>query len=384
MLRNIKQVFGIMIATILLLALTACGDNSGNQNIEDVYETLINETSSENEENHGDTYYSVDLDIESVLFLPNFSGGVILVDGVSLSGRLFTAEGETYPTHIQFLWDIVDILGWELIGAGSQTAIFRDGEHLAEVWYIGWREEFDVSIIGADDVFALFDIPGEGAYLESYWSLSLFRDMGYKAYYAGGIVYINAEHDASLPHPFATALGEYMAGYDGVVRAYLATLDDDGTMGVLTTRPTARVLVDYDTGEYRYGPSTTLFYMQDGELFQIDASGWLFVAGRYNRLMERLYTHTHIVELIYKLESGGLEISTQLEYFSDEYLSYLLDDYDAVSESIARRDALAEYAREKYGLIALPPPHVGHMRNTQDQTTQILAMTINCVPSLAH
>ena len=160
-------------------------------------------------------------------------------------------------------------------------------------------------------------------------------------------------------------------------------LDDDRTIGVLTTRPTTRLLVDYDLGEYRYGPSGTLFFMQDGDLLQIDVSGWLFVAGRYNRLMERIYAHTHIVEFIYKLEFGRLEISTRLEYFSDEYLSFLFDDdYDIVAERIAERDARAEYAREKYGLVAQLPPNFGHMQNTEDQTAQILAMTINCVPSL--
>jgi len=173
-----------------------------------------------------------------------------------------------------------------------------------------------------------------------------------------------------------------MAGYSGVVRAYLATLDDDGTMGVLTTRPTTRVLADYGTGEYRYGPSGTLFYMQNGDLFQIDVSGWLFVAGRYNRLMERIYTHTHVIELIYKLELGRLEISTHQEYFSDEYLSMLFENYDVVAEFIAERDALAAYAREKYGLVALSPSNYGHMRNLEDQTTKILAMTINCVPTI--
>ncbi|MCL2841684.1 MAG: hypothetical protein FWE05_13045 [Defluviitaleaceae bacterium] len=187
------------------------------------------------------------------------------------------------------------------------------------------------------------------------------------------------------PHPFATALRAYVADYDGVVRAYLVTLDDDGTIGVLTTRPTTKVFSDYWEA-YRYEPlgAGTLFYMQDGELLQMDVSGWLFVAGRYNRLMERLYTHTHLVEVIYKLESGRLEISTRLEYFSDEYLSMLFDDDDVVAEFIAERDTLAEYAREKYGLVALLPPHFGHMRNTEDQTAQILAMTINCVPSLSH
>jgi len=185
-----------------------------------------------------------------------------------------------------------------------------------------------------------------------------------------------------LPHPFATALREYMEGYDGVVCAYLVTLDDDGTIGVLTTRPTTRALVDYDTGEYAYGPSGLLFYMQDGNLFQIDVSGWFFVAGRHNRLMERLDAHTHIVEVIYKLEFGRLEISTQMLFYTNEYLTMLFENYAIVTEFIAERDALAAYAREKYGLVALPPPNYGHMRNTEDQTAQILAMTINCVPTI--
>ena len=185
-----------------------------------------------------------------------------------------------------------------------------------------------------------------------------------------------APQQTPAEHPLATALREYIAGYDGIVHAYLATLDDDGTIGVLTTKPATRALVDYDTGKYAYGPSGMIFYMQDGELFQIDVSDrWLFVAGRYNRLMERFDTHTHIVEVIYKLEFSSLEISTRLEYFSDEYLSMLFDDDDIVAEHIAQRDMLAEYAREKYGLVAQLPPNFGHVRNTEDQTTQILAMT---------
>ena len=194
---------------------------------------------------------------------------------------------------------------------------------------------------------------------------------------------LDSSEETILPHPFATALMEYMAGYDGVVHAYLATLDDNETIGVLTTRPTTRVLVDYDFAEYAYGPSGMLFYIHDGDLIQIDVSGWLFVAGKYNQLMKRLDAHTHIVEVIYKLEFGRLEISTRLEYFSDDYLSMLFDEYD-VAEFIAERDALAEYARQKYGLVALTPPNFGHMRNTEDQTAQILAMTINCIPSLAQ
>jgi len=188
--------------------------------------------------------------------------------------------------------------------------------------------------------------------------------------------------DTTLPHPFAMALMEYMAGYDGAVRAYFVTLDDDGTMGVLTSKKPSLEFCEY-WEEYVYRHPGALFYLQGDDLFKVDTDG-LFVSGRYNRLMGRYYAHTFLVEVVYKLEFGRLEASTRLEYFADEYLSYLFDgDYDIVLEHIAERDALAEYAREKYGLFAQSPPNLGHMPNTQCQTAQILAMTINCMPSLA-
>ena len=210
----------------------------------------------------------------------------------------------------------------------------------------------------------------------------------------------NAEYEP-YPHPFAAALKKFMADYDGIVRAYLTTLDDDGTIGVLV-RPTTKVMVFdywYEEYVYVYRHFGTLFYIQDGELFQIDVPG--FVAGRYNRLLSRYQAHTHIVEIIWKLEYGKWETSTRLEYFSDAYLFWLfngcdngffdelnfvaehLDECDITAESIALRDTRAEYAREKYGLVALLPPDFGHMHNTEDHTAQILAMTINCVPSLS-
>ena len=204
--------------------------------------------------------------------------------------------------------------------------------------------------------------------------------------------------DTTMPHPFATALKEFMADYDGIVRAYLATLDDYGTIGVLV-RPTTKVLVFdywYEEHVYVYRHFGTMFYIQDDELLQIDVPG--FVAGRYNRLLSHYQAHTHVVEIIWKLEYGRWETSTRLEYFSDAYLFYLVngsdDEFfdernfdaeriggcDITIEAIAAREARAEYAGEKYGLVALPPPNFGHMYNTEDHTAQILAMTINCVP----
>ena len=188
----------------------------------------------------------------------------------------------------------------------------------------------------------------------------------------------NESEANAQPHPFATALREYMENYDGVVRADLVTLDDDGAIGMLISRmPTLEFSEYWEDYVNKY--HETLFFMQNGNLFQLNTSG-LFVSGRYNRLVGRFHTHTFMVENIYKLEFGRLEVSTSLEYFSDEYLSMLFDNYNVVAELISERDALSEAAIEKYGLVAQSPPNLGHMQNTQDQTAQILAMTVNGVP----
>jgi len=175
------------------------------------------------------------------------------------------------------------------------------------------------------------------------------------------------------PHPFATILREIIEDYGDVSRAYLVTLDDDGTIGMLIVTETRSVL---------YDSTRTLFYIHDGKIFQINASE-LFPVGRYNRLMARFHGHTHITEIIYKVENGRLATSTRLEYFSDGYLAMVFeDDYDSIAYSIARREAHAEYAREKYGLVAVLHPNFGHMRNTEHHTTHILAMTVDCIPRI--
>ena len=180
------------------------------------------------------------------------------------------------------------------------------------------------------------------------------------------------------PHPFVAALEEYMEDYDGAVRAFLVTLDDNGTLGVLATKTPVWTIFDYDLQEYKYTSIATLFFVEGGNIHQVDASG-LFVSGKYNRLMNRLYAHTHIVEFIYVLENGQLREATRLEYFDDDYLLYLHDfDHEAVAEIIARRNAL----REMYGLGLHPLPNPWLMEHIQDQAAEILAMTTDCVPSL--
>ena len=191
-------------------------------------------------------------------------------------------------------------------------------------------------------------------------------------------IYLEDEptQETSDPHPFALALSEHIENYNGVVRAFFVTLDNSGTIGILATKTPEWVLFDYDMQEYRYSSIATLFFMQDDDLAQLDVSG-LFVSGRYNRLMSRLYAHTHIVEFIYALEHGELQTSTCLKYFEDDYLRYLLGN-EAATEAIAERNTL----REQYGLPVRPLPNPWLMESIPNQTEQILSMTINCAPSL--
>ena len=196
--------------------------------------------------------------------------------------------------------------------------------------------------------------------------------------------FLYGSESLSTAHPFANALREYMKSYNDAVRAFLVTLDDDGTIGLMIFRtPTLGLLYyDFDHGyhKYSYESEGTLFYIQNDELNQTYSPG--FVSGRYNRLVRRFYANTHLVEHIYKLKYGEWEVSTRLLFFSDEYIIATYGDYYIAKEFIAERDARARYAREKYGLVALLPPNFGHMRNTQHQNEQILTMTINCEPRL--
>jgi hypothetical protein len=170
-------------------------------------------------------------------------------------------------------------------------------------------------------------------------------------------------------HPFAIALREYMDGYSGIIHAYLAALDDSGTLGVLAVRATTATLVDYDANLYRYGVEATLFYLHNGEVLSFNANG-LSVQGIHNRLVRILHAHTHTIEIIYTLESGAIVESTRIEYFEDSYLYYLVGA--GARELIAERNAL----RARYGLIAPPPAwDAWTLHLNYHQTDQILAMT---------
>jgi len=187
---------------------------------------------------------------------------------------------------------VFEMMGFEVDWEPDrQRAILISDEHVVSI-YIGY------TTFVSNDVNHGLDVPAQIINGSTMLPIrAVLESVGYSLDWdesTSTVVITSADN----PHPFATALREYMVDYDGDVRAYLVTLDDDGTIGVLTTRPTTRILIDYDLEEYSYGSSGMLFYMQDGDLFQIDVSDRrLFVAGRNNRLMERLYAHTHLTEV---------------------------------------------------------------------------------------
>ena len=99
---------------------------------------------------------------DNIFTLPNSSDGIIFVNGISLSARLFTADGATNPTHIPFLSEIIDIFRWETINTGAQSGILRDGESLATIFYVNYEyfmfnnlHRFDVNSLSVDDAFIM-------------------------------------------------------------------------------------------------------------------------------------------------------------------------------------------------------------------------------------
>jgi hypothetical protein len=179
------------------------------------------------------------------------------------------------------------------------------------------------------------------------------------------------------PHPLAKALGDYIAGniavhnpvilYPELYRissevrsAELVTLDDMGTMGVLLE-------IDDDV------ISKVLLYIYNDELLY-SLQGWVghgaFGAGRYNRLMSDSHGQAHI----YTLESGRLVIST---WWVDAYVGWGGDQFRFNGQYVTEDEfnTLVECALVRYGMD-------GPWVYRDDQTDQILAMTINCVPDL--
>ena len=123
--------------------------------------------------------------------LPGSSQGIMFVNGVALPVVFFTVTGEANPTHMSTPHGLHDILGWETINTGSQSAILRGGEYAAGVTYVNYAyfmfnklHRFNLDSLGIDDAFI-------SANLNPYLPVSLFRYMGYEVYFADGDVYIS-------------------------------------------------------------------------------------------------------------------------------------------------------------------------------------------------
>ena len=188
------------------------------------------------------------------------------------------------------------------------------------------------------------------------------------------------EPTQTKPHPLARALRDYMAGNIVIYNPYilypelyrissqiriaeLVTLDDIGTMGVL---------LEIDDGAM----SKVLLYMYNDKLFY-SLQGWsshgAFGSGRYNRMMSDMHGQVHI----YTLESGRVVISTSWVDASLDGGSFYFNGKPVAEDEF---NTLAEHARAKYGMDGAGVDRF----DRDDQTMQILAMTINCVPSLVN
>ena len=132
-----KYVFILSLAAVMLLVLTACGNNNDSQDIEYVYETLIDETPIENEDNDGDSYDWIDLGIISIPstwsyeFVETIYGGFFSISGEGdYLGRVRMSAGVAAGPNLE----------WRIESSLSHTSfLFDDG-------YVGYMMEYDYSI----------------------------------------------------------------------------------------------------------------------------------------------------------------------------------------------------------------------------------------------
>lgn len=154
-----------------LLTLSACNGNNSAEEIADQQTTISTEEPPTEE-------------------VPALSEHSIIVNGVGLAPmyNFFILDGETVPSHVP-LFPAITALGLSDISAGSQIAVQNnDGEFVAALNIVNYLafddgEIIDMSNVGLDDVFMAQNF---GIYAP----LSLFRELGFSAYFLDGHVYI--------------------------------------------------------------------------------------------------------------------------------------------------------------------------------------------------
>jgi len=115
----------------------------------------------------------------------DWSGYPIVINGVGFTNEFFVMDDESTATHIP-LYPTVDVLGFEVIQGGSQISIQKNGESLAALNvenYLAFGDErnpvsMEDTFMAEDDYFTIF-VP-----------ISLFRELGFVAYYSNGHVFV--------------------------------------------------------------------------------------------------------------------------------------------------------------------------------------------------
>ncbi|MCL2574179.1 MAG: hypothetical protein FWE34_06500 [Defluviitaleaceae bacterium] len=115
--------------------------------------------------------------------MPDWSNYPIIVNNMGIADNFFILDGEMFPTHVPL--NVVHVLGLNTIQGGSQIAFERDGEIIMSpqiniINYLAGLEGFD---IGHHDTFMTDDF-------HVYVPISLFKELGFNAYFSGGHVFI--------------------------------------------------------------------------------------------------------------------------------------------------------------------------------------------------
>jgi len=108
----------------------------------------------------------------------------IIINGVGFEYDFYTAQGYDFPTHVPF--GVIWHLGLDEMSAGSQISIQRNGVSVAALNVLNYLASGDdVVAVGANDTFMAAE-RGFAVYVP----ISLFRELGFNAYFSGGHVFI--------------------------------------------------------------------------------------------------------------------------------------------------------------------------------------------------
>ena len=171
--------FILAISVVVVLGLAACGSSNNNGDDDNGYGN--GNVYTGNDTQQGSNGYET-LDPRDEVNEQDWGSYTVVINGAGFQMPVFTPHGMDVPTHVEF--GVFYALGLETMSAGSQMAVIRDGESVAELEIVNYLVEgYHRIAVDTHDTFM-------GDNFAVYVPLSLFNELGFDVHTEEGRVLI--------------------------------------------------------------------------------------------------------------------------------------------------------------------------------------------------